>query len=38
MIILLELLPELKEHRCGIDEDGGFVKRLKRRNLFSTYM
>ncbi|WP_426348880.1 cyanophycin synthetase [Alloiococcus sp. CFN-8] len=25
---LLSILPELKEHRCGIDEDGGFVTRL----------
>ena len=25
---LVELLPELKTHRCGIDEEGGFVKRL----------
>lgn len=25
---LLKLIPELKQHRCGIDEDGGFVKRL----------
>ncbi|NMM61574.1 cyanophycin synthetase [Clostridium sp. P21] len=26
---LIEMIPQLKEHRCGIDEDGGFVKRLK---------
>ncbi|MDO5517519.1 MAG: cyanophycin synthetase [Clostridium sp.] len=26
---LIRLIPELKKHRCGIDEDGGFVKRLK---------
>lgn len=26
---LVKLLPELNEHRCGIDEEGGFVKRLK---------
>lgn len=26
---LLELVPELKTHRCGIDEEGGFVTRLK---------
>ena len=26
---LLEILPGLKNHRCGIDEDNGFVKRLK---------
>lgn len=26
---LVEMLPELKKHRCGIDEDGGFLKRLK---------
>lgn len=26
---IVEILPELKTHRCGIDEDGGFVKRLK---------
>ncbi len=26
---LLRILPELKDHRCGIDEDGGFVTRLK---------
>ena len=25
---LLSNLPELKEHRCGIDEEHGFVKRL----------
>ena len=25
---LLELVPELYTHRCGIDEEGGFVKRL----------
>ncbi|MFL0267167.1 cyanophycin synthetase [Candidatus Clostridium radicumherbarum] len=25
---LLKLLPELFAHRCGIDEEGGFVKRL----------
>jgi len=26
---LLNMIPELYEHRCGIDEDQGFVKRLK---------
>lgn len=26
---LISLIPELKTHRCGIDEDGGFVKRLE---------
>lgn len=26
---LLKLLPELKTHRCGIDEDQGFFKRLQ---------
>ncbi|MGL5244228.1 MAG: cyanophycin synthetase family protein, partial [Sarcina sp.] len=26
---LIKLLPELHEHRCGIDEVGGFVKRLE---------
>lgn len=26
---LVDMLPELKTHRCGIDEDGGFVKRLE---------
>ncbi|MBE6050357.1 MAG: cyanophycin synthetase [Clostridium sp.] len=26
---LISLIPELKKHRCGIDEEGGFVKRLK---------
>lgn len=26
---LLSILPELKDHRCGIDEEGGFVTRLK---------
>lgn len=26
---LVKMLPELKKHRCGIDEEGGFVKRLK---------
>lgn len=25
---LLKILPELYKHRCGIDEDSGFVKRL----------
>ena len=24
---LVKMIPELKKHRCGIDEDGGFVKR-----------
>lgn len=26
---LVNIVPELKEHRCGIDEDGGFIKRLE---------
>lgn len=26
---LVKMIPELYIHRCGIDEDGGFVKRLK---------
>ena len=26
---LIKILPELKKHRCGIDEEGGFVKRLQ---------
>ena len=26
---LLKIIPELNEHRCGIDEDRGFVKRLE---------
>lgn len=26
---LVNAIPELKTHRCGIDEEGGFVKRLK---------
>lgn len=26
---LVGLIPELNNHRCGIDEEGGFVKRLK---------
>lgn len=26
---LVALIPELNKHRCGIDEDGGFVKRLE---------
>lgn len=26
---LVKIIPELKTHRCGIDEEGGFVKRLK---------
>lgn len=26
---LVKMIPELKNHRCGIDEDGGFVKRLE---------
>ncbi|SHE80867.1 cyanophycin synthetase [Clostridium fallax] len=25
---ILKIVPELKKHRCGIDEEGGFVKRL----------
>lgn len=25
---LIKILPELNKHRCGIDEEGGFVKRL----------
>ncbi|WP_123052699.1 cyanophycin synthetase [Clostridium sp. JN-1] len=25
---LLQIIPKLKEHRCGIDEEGGFEKRL----------
>lgn len=25
---LVEMIPELKKHRCGVDEEGGFVKRL----------
>jgi cyanophycin synthetase len=28
-INLIKIIPELKNHRCGIDEDGGFVKRLE---------
>ncbi|PRR83173.1 cyanophycin synthetase [Clostridium vincentii] len=26
---LIAIIPELKKHRCGIDEEGGFVTRLK---------
>ncbi len=26
---LVKMIPELYTHRCGIDEDGGFVKRLR---------
>ena len=26
---LVKMIPELKNHRCGIDEEGGFVKRLQ---------
>jgi cyanophycin synthetase len=26
---IVKIIPELKTHRCGIDEDGGFVKRLE---------
>lgn len=26
---LVKFLPELKKHRCGIDEEGGFLKRLE---------
>lgn len=26
---LAKILPELKKHRCGIDEEGGFLKRLE---------
>ena len=25
---LINMLPELNKHRCGIDEDRGFIKRL----------
>lgn len=32
---LIEMIPELKKHRCGIDEDGGFVKRLKEGTYLS---
>lgn len=32
---LLEVIPELSTHRCGIDEDGGFVKRLKEGTYLS---
>ena len=32
---LLELLPELYTHRCGIDEDGGFVIRLREGTYLS---
>lgn len=28
-INLIKIIPELKDHRCGIDEEGGFVKRLE---------
>ncbi|AQR93306.1 cyanophycin synthetase [Clostridium saccharoperbutylacetonicum] len=28
-INLIKIIPELKKHRCGIDENGGFVKRLE---------
>lgn len=26
---LVEMIPELKKHRCGIDEEQGFIKRLR---------
>ena len=26
---LVNMIPELRTHRCGIDEDEGFIKRLK---------
>lgn len=26
---LIEMVPELRKHRCGIDEDEGFIKRLR---------
>ncbi len=26
---LVKIIPGLKEHRCGIDEEGGFIKRLE---------
>lgn len=26
---IIKILPELKKHRCGIDEEGGFLKRLE---------
>ena len=35
---LVKLLPELKTHRCGIDEDRGFFKETSRRYLSCAYM
>lgn len=32
---LIKLLPEIKKHRCGIDEEGGFVKRLQEGTYLS---
>lgn len=32
---ILELVPELYTHRCGIDEEGGFVKRLNEGTYLS---
>ncbi|WP_300382584.1 cyanophycin synthetase [Clostridium sp.] len=32
---ILNILPELRTHRCGIDEDGGFVTRLKEGTYLS---
>jgi cyanophycin synthetase len=32
---LLNMLPELSEHRCGIDEDKGFIKRLNQGTYLS---
>lgn len=32
---LIKMIPELETHRCGIDEAGGFVKRLKEGTYLS---
>lgn len=32
---LIEMVPELRKHRCGIDEDEGFIKRLREGTYLS---
>jgi cyanophycin synthetase len=32
---LIQIVPELRKHRCGIDEDEGFIKRLREGTYLS---
>ncbi len=34
---LISLLPELATHRCGVDEDRGFIKRLTEGTYWHMY-